>query len=119
MAEFNVAQSQWHSSRLKDAIRTMNRVVELNPNFALAEFFTNLIPYSCVTAPDDVVAEATAFDQSLGSDNPVRWVTLIWLGWLHLNRDEYEMVLEAEKTSRADLSDPLYSDAPYRCFERS
>lgn len=94
---FNVAQSQWHSGHIKDSIRTMKRVYELDPNHALARGLARVIPYTCSVAPDEVVEAAIEFDRSLGPDNPIRWVTLTWLGWLHLYRDEYDLALEAEK----------------------
>ena len=97
IAVFNTAQSAWHSGDLSTAIVRMNRVVELNPNFGLADFFSDVIPYSCYAAPDSVMANAIKFDQSLAADNPVRWVTLTWLGWLHLNRDELNLALRAEQ----------------------
>lgn len=94
---FNVAQSQWHSGHIKDSIRSMKRVYELDPNHALARGLARVIPYTCSVAPDEVVEAAIEFDRSLGPDNPIRWVTLTWLGWLHLYREEYELALEAEK----------------------
>ena len=96
---FNVAQSYWHSGHLSDAIRTMNRVLEIDPNNSVARFFSIVIPYTCTTATDDVLAKAIAFDAALDKDNPIRWVTLTWLGWLHLNRREFELALEAETQS--------------------
>lgn len=96
-AVFNVAQSQWHSGKVKDSIRSMKRVLELNPNHGLARGLLIVIPYTCTVAPDNVLQDAIAFDRSLGPDNPIRWVTLTWLGWLHLNRGEFEQALEAEK----------------------
>ncbi|MEP3279362.1 MAG: hypothetical protein ABJN26_06035 [Stappiaceae bacterium] len=94
---FNVAQSQWHSGMVKDAIRSMKRVLELDPNHGLARGLLIVIPYTCTVAPDDILQDAIAFDESLGPDNPIRWVTLTWLGWLHLNRGEFELALDAEK----------------------
>jgi len=94
---FNVAQFHWHSGNLKDSIRAMKRVLELDPNHGLAGFFVLVYPYTCADAPDDVVTAAISFDESLGADNPIRWVTLTWLGWLHLNRGQFERALEAEK----------------------
>lgn len=88
---FNVAQFQWHSGQLGASIRTMKRVIEIDPNHALARSFLIVYPNTCTPAPDDVLAQAISFDKFLGSDNPIRWITLTWLGWLHLNRDEYEL----------------------------
>lgn len=94
---FNIAQSQWHSGAVKASIRSMNRVLELDPSHAFARFFSTVYPFTCIAAPDDVLDSALSFDQSLGPDNPIRWVTLTWLGWLHLNRSEFELALEAEQ----------------------
>ena len=94
---FNVAQYNWHTGHLRMAIRSMRRVLELDPNHALAGFFLIVIPYTCSPAPEDVLEAAIKFDQSLGPDNPIRWVTLTWLGWLHLNRGELELALDAEE----------------------
>ncbi len=94
---FNVAQGHWHSGRIGEGLRAYKRVLELDPNFALAGFFSNVTRFSCKPAPDSVLQEAIAFDKSLEPGNPIRWVTLTWLGWLHFNRDEYEEALEAKK----------------------
>ncbi len=98
-AMFNVAQSYWHSGNVLEAVRAMKRVLEIDPNRALARFFASAIPYTCKPAPDEALQTAIDFDASLSPDNPVRWVTLTWIGWLHFNRDEYEQALEAEKRS--------------------
>ena len=94
---FNVAQGQWHSGHIDEAIRSMKRVVELDPNHALAGSLATVIPYTCAAAPDDVVATAISFDESLAADNPIRWLTLTWIAWLHLHREEYDLALEAER----------------------
>ena len=94
---FNVAQSHWHSGRIKQAVLAMKRVLELDPNHGLADYFAKVNPYTCVAAPDHVVEEAIAFDKSLSPENPVRWVTLTWIGWLQLNRWEFEKALLAEQ----------------------
>ncbi|MEO0911065.1 MAG: tetratricopeptide repeat protein, partial [Pseudomonadota bacterium] len=98
-AMFNEAQSYWHSGNVLEAVRAMERVLEIDPNRALARFFAGAIPYTCKPAPDEALQTAIDFDASLSPDNPVRWVTLTWIGWLHFNRDEYELALEAEKRS--------------------
>lgn len=98
-ALFNVAQYYWHSGQLNSSIAMMNRILELDPSHGFARFFSIVIPYSCTAAPQEALDAAAEFDQSLGADNPARWVTLTWLGWLHLNRGEYTEALEAEEYS--------------------
>lgn len=98
-ALFNVAQYYWHSGQLDSSIAMMKRVLELDPSHGFAHFFSIVIPYTCSPAPDDALDAVVEFDQSLGADNPARWVTLTWLGWLHLNRDEFSAALEAEEYS--------------------
>lgn len=94
---FNVAQYRWHAGQLDASIRTMKRVIELDPHHALAHALLLVIPHTCQPAPDDALKAAIAFDKTLGADNPIRWVTLTWLGWLHLNRGELALALEAEE----------------------
>ncbi len=94
---FNVAQSQWHSGQLNASIRTLRRVLELDPNHSFARFFSTVYPFTCFAAPDEVLDFAVSFDKSLGTDNPIRWVTLTWKGWLHVNREEFDLALDAEQ----------------------
>lgn len=94
---FNVAQYNWHAGNLYDSIRLQKRVLELAPNHGFAGFFVTVLPYSCLPPPVRALKEAIAFDQSLSADNPARWVTLTWIGWLHMLRGEFEQALEAEE----------------------
>jgi tetratricopeptide (TPR) repeat protein len=94
---FNVAQYNWHAGNLDDSIRLQNRVLELAPNHGFAGFFVNVLPFTCLPPPVRVLREAIAFDESLSADNPVRWVTLTWIGWLHMLRNELQQALEAEE----------------------
>ncbi|MET1415655.1 hypothetical protein ABVF61_25520 [Roseibium sp. HPY-6] len=94
---FNVAQSQWHSGSIAQSLATMKRVTELDPNHALARFLARMIPYSCAAAPDSVVEQAIAFDNALSADNPIRWLTLTWIAWLHAYRGDFTLALEAEQ----------------------
>jgi len=94
---FNVAQSQWHSGRIGDAHVSMQRVVELDPGHDLARFLTIVIPYSCAVPPGDVLREAISFDASLSADNPIRWLTLTWIAWLHTHRGDFDLALNAER----------------------
>ncbi|MEM7470256.1 MAG: hypothetical protein AAF340_02820 [Pseudomonadota bacterium] len=94
---FNVAQAQWHSGLIGESKATMTRVVELDPSHDLARFLSLVIPYTCAAAPDDILNDATRFDEALSPDNPIRWLTLTWLGWLHAYRDEWAQALVAEE----------------------
>lgn len=97
LSVLNVAVSYWHSGHLKDAVRTIQRALDLDPNNALANYFIIAMPYTCVVAPDDVVNKATEYDASLGKDNPLRWITLSSLAGLHMNRGELQLALEVEE----------------------
>lgn len=103
---FNVAQYYSHSGQMDNSIAMMKRVLELDPSHGLAHFFSIVYPYSCEPAPDDVLSEIVRFDQSFGADNPARWVTLTWLGWLHLNRGEYAAALQAAEKSALIFQTP-------------
>ena len=94
---FNVAQSQWHSGQISASHATMRRVTELDANHTIAQFLSDVIPYTCATAPQTAVDAATAFDDSLSADNPIRWLTLTWVAWLHAYRGEYDRALAAEE----------------------
>lgn len=94
---FNVAQSYWHLGNVDASVRMMERVLEIDPNHTLASILITFYPYSCAAAPDSVLKAAIEIDKSFETDNPVRWVTKTWIGWLHLNRLEFELALEAER----------------------
>lgn len=94
---FNVAQSHWHAGRIAQSHVTMRRVVDLDPGHDLARFLSLVIPYTCAAPPPEVVAEAITFDADLSPDNPIRWLTLTWIAWLHLNAGDYETALAAEQ----------------------
>lgn len=94
-AMFNVAQSLWHTGRHAESSRVFRRVTELDGGNALARFFARVVPYWCGQVPDDVMAWAVAFDQSLSQDDPIRWIVLTWISTLHTNRGEYDLALEA------------------------
>lgn len=91
---FNIAQYYWHAGRLHDSIRMQKRVLDLDPNHGFARFLANVMPYTCDFAPDSAVQDAIAFDQSLGANNPSRWLSLSWISWLHFTRNELEQALE-------------------------
>ena len=94
---FNVAQALWHSGQITASKAAMDRVVDLDESHDLARFLSVMIPYTCATPPDDVLDWAIAFDAALSRDNPIRWLTLTWIGWLHTNRGDYDAALLAEE----------------------
>lgn len=96
---FNVAQSHWHSGRNSESRATMARVLELDPGHDLARFLHHVIPYTCAVAPTDALEAAIQFDAALSPDNPIRWLTLTWIGWLHMYREEWEEALAAEEAA--------------------
>lgn len=93
---FNVAQGLWQTGQINDSEAAMMRVLELDPGHDVARFLNKVIPYTCARPPEDVVRWATEFDQNLSSDNPIRWLTLTWISWMHVNRGEYEEALSFE-----------------------
>lgn len=103
---FNVAQYNWHGGNLFDSIRLQKRVLELAPNHGFAGFFTTVLPFTCLPPPVRVLRDAIAFDQSLSADNPVRWVTLTWIGWVHMLRGELRQALEAEEQAAQIFQTP-------------
>lgn len=96
---FNVAQSQWHSGHIRDSAQSMRRVVDLDQSHDLARFLALVVPYSCAVPPEHVLAEAKVFDADLAPDNPIRWLTLTWIAWLHLHREDYTAALQAERAA--------------------
>ncbi len=96
---FNVAQAHWHSGRIAESHGAMGRVIELDASHDLARFLHQMIPYTCATAPDEIVEWATDFDANLSPDNPIRWLTLTWIGWLHAYRAEWDEALVAEEAA--------------------
>ncbi|WP_282078221.1 tetratricopeptide repeat protein [Epibacterium ulvae] len=110
---FNVAQSHWHSGRIAESHATMRRVIELDSSHDLARFLHLVVPYTCETAPDSVVEAAIAFDAALSPDNPIRWLTLTWTGWLHSYRQEWEKALAVEEQAA------LIFQIPYTFMRRA
>ncbi len=93
---FNVALGQWHSGYIDASTRSMERVVQLDPTHALAIFLSLVHPYTCGVAPDEIMREVEDFDSQLAADDPIRWITLTWIGLLRMSRGEYVLALEAE-----------------------
>ncbi|WP_052249726.1 hypothetical protein [Tateyamaria sp. ANG-S1] len=110
---FNVAQSHWHFGRLSQSRNAMARVLELDPRHDLARFLHLVIPYTCAVAPQQILAEAIDFDQTLSADNPLRWMTLTWIGWLHMFREEWSEALAAEEAAA------LIFETPYTFMRRA
>ncbi len=103
---FNIAQSYWHSGRMQQSHAAMQRVIDLDPGHDLARFLSKVIPYTCAVPPNGLVAEATAFDQSLAPDNPIRWITLTWVAWLKLNNGDIAGALEAKQSAALIFETP-------------
>jgi tetratricopeptide (TPR) repeat protein len=94
---FNVAQFYWHMGDVDASVHMMERVLEIDPNHTLANILIQFYPYSCTAASDSILKAVIEMDKSFETDNPVRWVIKTWISWLHLNRMEFELALEAEK----------------------
>ncbi len=94
---FNIAVSQWHEGMIKESTMMLERVLELNPAHEMAQFLSRTFPYTCSPPSEEILNEAIAFDQSLSSDNPARWVTLTFIGMLHINRGDFSKALTAEE----------------------
>ncbi|MEJ6405137.1 tetratricopeptide repeat protein [Yoonia sp. 2307UL14-13] len=94
---FNVAQAFWHSGMVGESTAAMRRVVELDPSHDLARFLARVVPYTCAEPPDTTIAWAENFDSRLSADNPIRWLTLTWVAWLHANQGDYEEALQWEE----------------------
>lgn len=103
---FNLSIHHWHLGENDVAIQMLERVLSIDPNNGFAAFLETVFPYTCATASNDVLKMAQDFDAQLGSDNPIRWVTLTWLGVLHLNRGELEAALKAEEEAHAIFHTP-------------
>ncbi len=94
---FNVAQAYWHSGAISEAEAAMNRVLDLDPGHDLARFLARMIPFTCETPTPEIINWAERFDATLSPDNPIRWLTLTWIGWLYSNDGQYEKALEYEE----------------------
>ncbi|WP_299734028.1 hypothetical protein [uncultured Tateyamaria sp.] len=103
---FNLSIHHWHLGENLSAIQMLERVIAIDPKNGFAVFLSMVFPYTCTPAPDEIVEAARAFDSQLKSDNPIRWVTLTWLGMLYLNREEFEAALQAEKTAHSIFHTP-------------
>lgn len=96
-AMFNVAQALWHGGEIAESTKMMHRVLELNQGHQLAQFLEKVIPFTCAVPPEDTVEQAIAFDAALAKDNPIRWLTLTWIGWLYANQKDFATALEYEE----------------------
>ncbi len=96
---FAVAQSKWHAGNIAESHLLMQRVLELDPGHDLARFLELVIPYTCRVPPGNVLQQAIEFDDRLAGDNPIRWLTLSWIAWLHAYRGDYEIALNIERRS--------------------
>lgn len=94
-AMFNISIHHWHAGRIAESLSATRRTLELDPNHVLARFLVKAVPYTCSDAPAEVIGELAAFDAALAPDNPVRWLTLYWIGRLHLNNNDLEKARDA------------------------
>jgi TolB-like protein len=96
---FNVSIHHWHAGHIAEALEATQRTLELDPNHVLARFLVNAVPFTCAPAPPAVLEALTAFDAALSPDNPVRWLTLLWIGRVHLNNNDLEKARDAARRS--------------------
>lgn len=94
---FNVSIHYWHAGAINNSYLFTRRVLELDPNHALARFLVAVVPFTCANTPPEVIAQAEAFDRSLSPDNPIRWITLNWIARLYFNNGNYA---KAEEPAR-------------------
>ncbi len=104
---FNVSVYYWHIGRLRQASDTTRRVLELDPNHALARMLASVVPFTCAAPPQEVLQKAVAYDTSLSPDNPIRWVTLNWIATLYMNNGNFQRAAEAGRRSRLIFSTPV------------
>lgn len=103
---FNISLYHWHSGQLRQAIETINRVLELDPSHALARVLAEAMPFACTAPPQDVLHKAITYDSSLSPDNPIRSITLEWIALLHMNAGEFRRAVEAGQRSIMVLQTP-------------
>lgn len=85
---FNISIHHWHEGRMSEALDATRRTLELDPHHVLARFLVKAVPFTCSEAPRAVIDELAGFDAAISPDSPVRWLTLYWLGRLHLNNND-------------------------------
>ena len=96
---FNIALYHLHAGQIDEALRWVQRTLELAPRHTLARFWVSVLPYYCERAPDTVVEDLVQFDSFLSPANPARWQTKAWLARLHVNRGEYAAAVAAAQQS--------------------
>jgi TolB-like protein len=97
---FNISIHYWHAGLMQESLEATRRTLELDPNHVLARFLIKAVPYTCAVAPQAVIDDLMAFDAAMSPDNPVRWLTLYWIGRLYLNNGDFEKAVDAAR--RAD-----------------
>ncbi len=102
----NIAQAHWHAGRTRQSHIAMRRVLDLDPGHDVARFLSQVIPYTCQAPPKAVIDDAIQFDATLSPDNPIRWLTLTWIAWLHLNSGDYETALQAKQAASLIFETP-------------
>jgi len=103
---FNVSLYYWHIGRLQQAANAVQRVLELDPNHALARMLVTTLPFTCAAPPQDVLQKAVTYDTSLSPDNPIRWVTLNWIATLYMNNGNFLRAAEIGRRSRLIFNSP-------------
>ena len=110
---FNVSRSQWHMGLHASARNSLKRVLEIDPNHALAGALVNVVPYTCAPASNLILEGAVDYDASLDPNSPIRWFTISWLGLLHMNRGDLGRALEMEERAAKIF------EAPYSFMRRA
>jgi TolB-like protein len=103
---FNVALHYWHTGQMDNAARAMKRVVELDPANMLADFMAEAMPFTCAAAPSETMQRLLRIDESFGTDNPVRWVTLGWIARLRLNDGDLVAALDVARRANQIFEAP-------------
>lgn len=103
---FNISVHHWHMGNIARSLDATKRTLELDPNHVLARFLVMAVPYTCASAPANVIRDLETFDAELSPDNPVRWVTLYWISRIHLNNTALASAREAARRAEQIFRTP-------------
>lgn len=103
---FNIAVHHWHMGNIARSLDATKRTLELDPNHVLARFLVLAVPYTCASAPANVIRDLETFDAALSPDNPVRWVTLYWISRIHLNNNALASARDAARRAEQIFRTP-------------
>ena len=109
----NLALYNWQIGEHGRTQTLLQRVMELDPSNALAEFLLLHSSHVCVAAPDAKMAELRDYLELVSLDNPGRVVMLYQLARLHILRGEYEEALEYHEYLA------LITSMPYIVFQHA